>query len=131
MNVFSQERGLLGTAEVEIETAEHAADVHRRFQVANPFRIAPDYRCLAADPKREPNEARKEWQSVIKVSRREDELAAASQAQIKDLYEDLFRQVNGVHSFANSAHVKIEYLEARLRAMFGTPIPDVPPPNGD
>ena len=71
-----------------------------------------------------------EWESVFKVARREDELLSASQAQIKDLYDDLFRQVNSVHSFANSAHGKIEYLEARLRAMFG-PIPDVPPPNGE
>ena len=55
-----------------------------------------------------------EWESVFKVARREDELLSASQAQIKDLYDDLFRQVNSVHSFANSAHGKIEYLEARF-----------------
>ena len=99
--------------------------------MSNPFRIAPDFRCLAADPRREPYKARMEWESLFKLARREDELVSASQAQIKDLYDDLFRAVNDVHSFANSAHGKIEYLEARLMAMFGCPIPDVPPSNGE
>ena len=63
--------------------------------------------------------------------KREEQLAPASKDQIKDLYEDLMSEIDQLHSFANSAHNEIRYLEDRLKRMFGAPIPHLPPANGE
>ena len=66
----------------------------------------------------------------LKLARLQDKEEAASKALVDDLYKMLLAEIDSVSTFANGNSNDLRYLEERIAAMLGQPIPHLPPSNG-
>ena len=126
---FPQELQQHEEAEAE-KKKEAEAREHARFQSSQPFRFYPEERCLAAEPWREPYEARLEMDARLKLARLRDKEEAASKALVDDLFKNLLAEIDSVSTFANGNSNDLRYLEERIALLLGQPIPHLPPSNG-
>ena len=66
----------------------------------------------------------------LKLARLQYKEEAASKALVDDLYKMLLAEIDSVSTFANGNSNDLRYLEERIAAMLGQPIPHLPPSNG-